>query len=70
MRLRIGKTCTIIEGLNQKEIDIKEVAKTLKSKLACGGTVKDGKIELQGDHKGKVKKLLTAIGFAPNTIAT
>ncbi|MBI2574642.1 stress response translation initiation inhibitor YciH [Candidatus Woesearchaeota archaeon] len=67
---KFGKTCTIIEGLNQKEIDIKEVAKSLKSKLACGGTVKDGKIELQGAHKGKVKRHLIDMGFSPGTIAT
>ena len=67
---KFGKTCTIVEGLNQKEIDIKEVAKSLKSKLACGGTVKEGNIELQGDHKSKVKKYLVAMGFAQNTIDT
>ncbi|MBI3034527.1 stress response translation initiation inhibitor YciH [Candidatus Woesearchaeota archaeon] len=65
---KFGKTSTIVEGLNTKEIDIKEVAKSLKSELACGGTVKEGKIELQGDHKNKVKKHLIAMGFAPSTI--
>ncbi|MBI4439108.1 translation initiation factor [Candidatus Woesearchaeota archaeon] len=65
---KFGKTSTFIEGLNQKEIDIREIAKRLKSELACGGTVKDGKIELQGDHKVKVKRSLVALGFAPDTI--
>ncbi len=65
---KFGKTSTIVEGLNQKEIDIKEVAKKLKSELACGGTVKEGKIELQGDHKSKVKKRLMEMGFAQETI--
>ncbi len=65
---KFGKTSTIIEGLNEKEIDIKEISKKLKSELACGGTVKDGKIELQGDHKNKVKKVLITLGFAPETI--
>ncbi len=65
---KFGKTCTVVEGLNQKEIDIKEVGKKLKSALACGGTVKDGKIELQGDHKMRVRKALVSMGFAPETI--
>ncbi len=65
---KFGKTSTIVEGLNQKEIDIKEIAKKLKSELACGGTIKDGKIELQGDHKIKVKRQLIAMGFAQETI--
>jgi len=38
--------------------------KKLKSRLACGGTYKDGKIELQGDHKDKVKKILEESGFS------
>ncbi len=65
---KFGKTCTIVEGLNQKEIDIKEIAKELKSELACGGTVKDGKIELQGEHRVKVRRHLVNLGFSPDTI--
>ena len=65
---KFGKTCTIVEGLNQKEIDIREVSKKLKTELACGGTIKDGKIELQGGHKPRVRKMLIAMGFAPETI--
>ncbi|MBI2133267.1 stress response translation initiation inhibitor YciH [Candidatus Woesearchaeota archaeon] len=65
---KFGKTSTVVDGLNHKEIDIKEIAKKLKSELACGGTIKDGKIELQGDHKGKVKRQLISMGFAPETI--
>lgn len=65
---KFGKISTIVGGIDTKEIDIKEVAKLLKTKLACGGTVKEGKIELQGDHKQRVKKELIQSGFAPNTI--
>ncbi len=65
---KFGKLETTIEGIDNKEIDIKDLAKQLKSKFACGGTVKKGKIELQGDHTQKVKEFLVQIGFAPNTI--
>jgi translation initiation factor 1 len=65
---RYGKLMTIVEGLDKSTIDIKDVAKKLKSKLACGGTVKDSTIELQGDHVAKVKGELVKLGFNPDTI--
>lgn len=65
---RFKKFSTLVEGIDPKSIDIKEIAKTLKSKLACGGTVKNNVIELQGDHVDKVKQELIALGFAPETI--
>ena len=65
---RFGKQYTIVKGIDQKEIDLDQLAKKLKAKLACGGTVKEGVIELQGDHKYKVKDVLLNAGFAPETI--
>jgi len=67
-RKKFGKLSTIVEGLDEREIDLKEVAKKLKSSLACGGTAKEGKIELQGDHRLKVKKSLAQMGFAEEGI--
>ena len=65
---KFGKLNTIIKGMDEKEINLKELAKKLKSEFACGGTSKDGRIELQGDHKEKVKERLVKIGFVPETI--
>jgi|TARA_B100001971_G_C18105486_1_gene491256 translation initiation factor 1 len=65
---KFNKVYTIIEGIDQKEIDMKNLTKNLKSKLACGGTAKEGKVELQGDHKQRVKGILVQVGFAPETI--
>jgi len=67
-RKKFKKFYTIIEGIDQKEIDIKDLAKKLKAQFACGGTVKGGKIELQGDHKNKVKAILVGMGFSPDSI--
>lgn len=65
---KFGKICTIVTGIDEKEINIKELAKKLKNKLACGGTVKEGNIELQGNHKHQAKEVLVQAGFAPETI--
>jgi translation initiation factor 1 len=65
---KFNKFYTIVEGIDQKEIDLKDLGKKLKSKLACGGTIKDGKIELQGNHTQKTKKLLITYGFDPNSV--
>jgi translation initiation factor 1 len=65
---KFGKVYTVVEGIDEKEIDLNELAKKLKSKLACGGTAKKGKIELQGNHVQKVKETLLDIGFTPDTI--
>jgi len=65
---KFKKVSTIVEGIDEKEINLKDLAKRLKSKFACGGTAKEGRIELQGDHKQKVKEVLIETGFAPETI--
>ncbi len=81
VKRRFGKTATLVEGL-EKNINLKDIAKKLKSKFACGGTAKDGVIELQGPntknkgeeksiqrkHKERVKEELIRLGFAPDTI--
>ena len=63
---RYGKTVTIVEGI-KSDIDINDLAKKLKTKCASGGTVKNGNIELQGDHKKKVQEALMKIGFNAET---
>jgi translation initiation factor 1 len=65
---RYGKEVTLIEGIDMGEINIDELAKYLKSKLACGGTVKNRTIELQGNHVNRVRELLIQKGFNPERI--
>ena len=50
-------------------LDVKQIAKTLKNELACGGTHKDGIIELQGDHRKKIKEILVKLGFEEDSIS-
>lgn len=60
---RYGKMMTIVEGINPHELDIDSLITKLKKKCASGGTIKDGRIELQGDHRSKVKETLESMGF-------
>ena len=60
---RYGKMMTIVDGINPHDLDIDALISNLKSTCACGGTIKDGKIELQGDHRTKVKETLEKMGF-------
>lgn len=63
---RFGKYVTIVSGLSG--VEVKEVAKALKNELACGGTYKGNEVELQGDHRKKIKDVLVKLGFEPETI--
>ncbi len=71
---KFNKFATIINGIDSKEIKLIDVAKMLKNDLATGGTAKDGKIELLGNHirndsdRQKLRQILENLGFAPNTI--
>ena len=65
---RFGKYATVIQGLDDRDINLKELSSLLKAKCACGGTIKDSVIELQGDHKEKVKEILLTIGYASELI--
>ena len=62
---KFKKLVTIVEGVGE---GIDGTAKLLKSSLACGGTVKDGLIVLQGDHKRKVKGFLVTAGYKADDI--
>ena len=60
---RRGKFVTVITGLDPKATDVDAMAKKLRTSLGTGGTVKDGTIELQGDHRDKLVKLLKKLGY-------
>lgn len=61
------KVITLVTGLSN-DVDMKELAKTLKSELACGGTIKNNVIELQGNHRKRIKPILVKLGFPEDTI--
>ena len=59
---RGGKAVTVVRGLTMDAASIERVAKALKAACGSGGTVKDGVVEVQGDHRPKVMALLAAEG--------
>jgi translation initiation factor 1 len=65
---RYGREVTIIEGIEEKEPELAKIASKLKSSCACGGTVKENAIILQGDHRNKIKRLLARLGFPEENI--
>ena len=65
---RYGRKVTVIEGLDANEIDLHDLLSKLKSANACGGTIKNNTLELQGDHRRKVRKLLIKWGFPADNV--
>jgi translation initiation factor 1 len=63
---KFGKLVTLFSGF--QGVDLKTVAKGLKENLACGGTVKDNAVELQGDHTKNAKRALAKLGFPEDTV--
>lgn len=55
---RKGKGVTLISGFELNEKDLKALAKKFKALCGSGGTVKDGVIEIQGDHRSTLKDAL------------
>ncbi|MFA5746351.1 MAG: stress response translation initiation inhibitor YciH [archaeon] len=61
-RKKFKKYATLISGFSELP-EQQDVLKYLKKKLACGGTVKNNIIELQGEQKERIKKLLIEKGY-------
>lgn len=68
IKKKFGKKYTLIQGVNEHEVNLRDLSKKLKSKFACGGTAKDGYVELQGNHLGSIKRELIEFGFVPDNI--
>jgi translation initiation factor 1 len=62
---RRGKAVTTVSGVPVDDAGLAELAGKLKRRCGVGGAVKDGVIEIQGDHRHLVLEILTAEGYAP-----
>jgi len=60
---RAGKTVTVVRNLQLTPEDMKSLGKHLRQACGAGGTIKEGHIELQGDHRERVAAALAALGY-------
>jgi len=60
---RGGKTVCVIDGLLLSDMELKVLLKKLKSQLGTGGSIKNGNLEIQGDHRDKLLILLANEGY-------
>jgi len=60
---RKGKAVTVLDGLPRNTAFLEELAKALKTSLGTGGAVRDGAVEIQGDHRERLRTLLAGRGF-------
>jgi translation initiation factor 1 len=68
VKKKFGKKHTIIEGMSNTDINLRDLTKKLKAKFACGGTVKKDVIDLHGNHTKQIKAVLAELGFNANSI--
>ncbi len=60
---RAGKAVTLVKKLSLSEEALKALAKKLKQECGTGGTVKEGVIEIQGEHREKIADVLQKLGY-------
>lgn len=60
---RKGKGVTLISGLPLEGDALKHLAKSLKQKCGSGGSIKDGVVEIQGDHRATLENELGKLGY-------
>ncbi len=65
---RGGKCVTLVKGLALDPVGLAQLGKTLRSACGSGGTVKDGVIEVQGDHCDLIMGALQKLGHSPKRV--
>jgi translation initiation factor 1 len=65
---KFGRPSTVIDGMEDKNINLATIAQKLKTYCACGGTSKNGQIMLQGDHRDRVREFLIKMGYPTENI--
>jgi translation initiation factor 1 len=61
---RKGKSVTMVVGLQHNPATMEDIARVLKQHCGAGGTVKEGKIEIQGDQRERISEKLKAMNYS------
>ena len=67
-RRKWGRVVTVVRFAGNFNVNLKNILTKAKKKCASGGTVRDNEVELQGDHRFKMKKFLIDQGFPEENI--
>ncbi|MFW9987479.1 MAG: stress response translation initiation inhibitor YciH [Candidatus Odinarchaeota archaeon] len=67
-RRKWGRVVTVLTFIGNFDVNLNSILTKAKKKCASGGTVRDNKVELQGDHRFKLKKFLIDLGFPEENI--
>ncbi len=62
---RRGKTVSLIDGVMSPAVGKEALLKHLKNALGTGGALKEGVLEIQGDHRDRIVEVLTGLGYKP-----
>ncbi len=65
---KFKKAMTIIDGIDNKDVNLSRLAQKMKTYCACGGTAKNGQIMLQGDQREKAYNFLIQMGYPEENI--
>ena len=65
---KFGRANTIVDGIDDRNSNLANIAQKLKTFCACGGTSKNGQIMLQGDHRERVREFLIKTGYPEENI--
>jgi translation initiation factor 1 len=65
---KFGRPSTIVDGIEDRNSNLANMAQKLKGFCACGGTSKNGQIMLQGDHRERVREFLIKMGYPEENI--
>ncbi|MEM2110970.1 MAG: translation initiation factor [Candidatus Bathyarchaeia archaeon] len=65
---KFKKAMTLIEGIDDKDVDLGRLSQKMKAYCACGGTAKNGQIMLQGDQREKAYAFLIQMGYPKENI--